>query len=164
MAIGTERGADVGPKPRVLRIFISYAKEDQKIAIAVYNAIQTALGTFADVFIDDALRLGLNFQDEIKSRLDQTDVLVVIYSAALKPSHGFTGMELGYFIRVVERDKVTDFKRRIIPIYLDSPPDTLLETERINHRISRSTLAMTFEEYEANLSVDGDNRMVKFLQ
>ena len=85
MSTGTEKVTDLGSKPRVLRIFISYAKEDQKIAIAVYNAIQIALGAFADVFIDDALRFGLKFQDEIKKRLDQTDVLVVIYSAELKP-------------------------------------------------------------------------------
>jgi len=158
--VGTRRET----KARVLRIFISYSKEDEKIAIAVYNAIQTALGTFADVFIDNALRFGLNFQDEIKARLDQTDVLVVIYSAALKPSHGFTGMELGYFIRVMERDEVADFKRRIVPIYLDSPPDTLADTEGINIGISRSTLAVTLAEYEAGLKVDSENRMVKFLQ
>ena len=40
MVTGIGKGPDLGPKPRVLRIFISYAKEDQKIAIAVYNAIQ----------------------------------------------------------------------------------------------------------------------------
>ena len=165
MSTGTEKVTDVGPKPRVLRIFISYAKEDQKIAIAVYNAIQTALGAFADVFIDDALRFGLKFQDEIKKRLDQTDVLVVIYSAELKPSHSFTGMELGYFMRVIEREtSFSDFKRRIIPIYVDGPPDTLSDMEGINIGISRSTLAMTFEEYEATLTLDADNRMVKFLQ
>src|SRR6516164_6184912 len=73
MSTGTEKVTGLGPRPRVLRIFISYANEDQKIAIAVYNAIQTALGAFADVFIDDALRFGLKFQDEIKKRLDQTE-------------------------------------------------------------------------------------------
>ena len=165
MSTGTEKVTGLGPRPRVLRIFISYAKEDQKIAIAVYNAIQTALGAFADVFIDDALRFGLNFQDEIKERLDQTDVLVVIYSAELKPSHSFTGMELGYFMRVIEREtSIGSFHRRIIPIYVDRPPDALSDTEGINIGISRSTLAMTFEEYEATLSVGADNRMVKFLQ
>jgi hypothetical protein len=84
MSTGTEKVTELGPKPRVLRIFISYAKEDQKIAIAVYNAIQTALGAFADVFIDDALRFGLKFQDEIKKRLDQTDVLKTVSCRSIR--------------------------------------------------------------------------------
>ena len=36
--------------------------------------------------------------------MDQTDTLVVIDSTVLKPAFGYTGMELGYFIRVMERD------------------------------------------------------------
>jgi hypothetical protein len=90
------------PKPRILRVFISYAREDEKIAVAAFEAIRTALGTFADVFIDNALQFGVSFQDEIRKRLDETDLLVVIYSATLKPSHSFIGMELGFFLGTVD--------------------------------------------------------------
>jgi hypothetical protein len=151
------------PRPRILRVFISYAKEDEKIAVATFEAIRMALGTFADVFIDNALQFGLSFQDEIRKRLDDTDVLVVIYSATLKPSHSFTGMELGYFIGVMERDQHPGRSRRIVPIYLDTPPDVLSGNEGINIGISRSTLEMSWEEYSDSLKIDADNRMVKFL-
>ena len=68
-----------GPaKQRVFRLFISYAREDAKIAIAVSNALQSALGPSAEVFIDTGLRVGVRFPEEIKNRLDETDALVVI--------------------------------------------------------------------------------------
>ena len=151
------------PKPRILRVFISYAKEDEKIAAAAFEAIRTALGTFADVFIDNALQFGVSFQEEIQKRLDETDLLVVIYSAALKPSHSFTGMELGYFIGTMQRNQSPDRPRRIVPIYLDTPPDILAGNEGINIGISRSTLELSLEEYTASLQIDSENRMVKFL-
>jgi hypothetical protein len=151
-------------KTRVFRIFISYASEDEKIAIAVSNAVQTALGPAAEVFIDSGLHYGLNFQEEIKSKLDETDVLIVIYSASLKPSHSFTGMELGYFIGVMEHKKNADFPRRIVPIYIDKPPDLLASTEGINIGISRAILNDPLQVYEARLRIDYTNGMVKFLR
>jgi hypothetical protein len=152
------------PKTKVFKLFISYASEDEKIAIAVSNAVQTALGPSAEVFIDSGLRYGLNFQEEIKSRLDETDVLIVIYSASLKPSHSFTGMELGYFIGVMEHSNSLDLPRRIVPIYLDQPPDLLASTEGINIGISRSILGDSLENYEAGLEIDYSNDMVRFLR
>src|SRR3954447_9516852 len=95
--------------------------------------------------------LGLSFQDEIKKKLDETDTLVVIDSAVLKPAFGYTGMELGYFISVMGRDLDPEFSRRIVPIYLDKPPDILAGHEGIKIDISHDTLSMTFEEYEACL-------------
>jgi hypothetical protein len=160
----TERVTSISEvKPRIFRVFISYAKEDEKIAAAVFDAVRIALGVFADVFIDTALRFGLSFQDEIKRRLDDTDLLIVIYSAALKPSHSFTGMELGYFIGVMERDQAASRQRRIVPVYLEAPPDLLAGNEGINIGISRATLEMSLEEYTQSLQVDSENRMVKFL-
>jgi len=150
-------------KPHILRVFISYAKEDEKIAVAAFEAIRTALGTFADVFIDTALQFGVSFQDEIRKRLDETELLVVIYSAALKPSHSFTGMELGYFIGTMERNQPSERPRRIVPIYLDTPPDILSGNEGINIGISRATLELSLEEYSDTLKIDSENRMVKFL-
>ena len=44
MGPATGKQTDADAKQRVFRLFISYAKEDEKIAIAVSNAVQTALG------------------------------------------------------------------------------------------------------------------------
>src|SRR4051812_16919922 len=101
MAVPAPAKESTESEPRPFKIFISYASEDQKVAIAVSNAIQLALGPSAEVFIDNGLRYGVDFQEQIERRLDETDVLVVIYSAAQKPSHSFTGVELGYFLSVM---------------------------------------------------------------
>jgi len=163
MASPNQATIPVKPKPQMLRVFISYAREDEKIAVAVFDTIRTALGTFADVFIDNALRFGLSFQDEIQKKLDETDLLVVIYSATLKPSYSFTGMELGYFMGVMKRGDATEHSRRIVPIYIETPPDTIAGNEGINIGISRATLALSLEDYAASVQLDSENRMVKFL-
>jgi transcriptional antiterminator Rof (Rho-off) len=147
------------------RFFISYAREDYNIAIAVNNAIQTAAGPAAEVFMDFALQFGLNFQEEIKSRLDQTNVLVVIHSGILRSAFEFPGLELGYFLRVMESEPSPDFPRRIVPIYLDKPPDAIASDHGVNVGISRATLSMSVEEYRATLeNIDFDHATVKLLR
>jgi len=107
----------------------------------------------------------LSFQEEIKKKLDETDTLVVVDSTVLKPAFGYTGMELGYFIRVMERDLDPEFPRRIVPIYLEKPPDILSGHEGIKIDISHDRLSLTFEEYEAGLkNIDYDHSTVKFLR
>src|SRR5947199_4734044 len=97
LVVGTRMAAissiklDLEAKSQVYRFFISYAREDEKIAIAVYNALETAMGPSAKVFIDSGLRFGLSFQEEIKKKLDETDTLVVIDSAVLKPAFWLYG-------------------------------------------------------------------------
>ena len=156
-------GSQPQSQPEILRVFISYAREDAKIAIAVFDALRTALGAFADVFIDNALRFGLSFQEEIKSRLDATDLLVVVYSATLKPVYSFAGMELGYFMALQKRDADRRRPRRIVPIYLETPPDVIAGNEGINIGITRATLAMSEEEFAESLKIDSENAMVRFL-
>jgi hypothetical protein len=147
------------------RFFISYAREDYNIAIAVNNAIQTAAGPAAEVFMDVALQYGLNFQEEIKGRLDQTNILVVIHSGILKSAFAFPGLELGYFLRVMESEHSADFPRRIVPIYLDKPPDAIAADNGINVGISRVTLSMSVEEYRATLeTIDFDHAAVRLLR
>ncbi len=165
MAALTGMKLEEDSKSRVFRFFISYAHEDEKIAIAVSNVLQTAMGPSAEVFIDSGLRFGLSFQDEIKKKLDETDTLVVVDSSVLKPAFGYTGMELGYFIRVMERDLEAEFPRRIVPIYLEKPPDILSGHEGIKIGISHETLSLSFEEYELKLKdIDYDHSTVKFLR
>jgi hypothetical protein len=165
MAVISVIKPDVEAKSQVYRFFISYAREDEKIAIAVYNALETAMGPSAKVFIDSGLRFGLSFQDEIKKKLEETDTLVVIDSAVLKPAFGYTGMELGYFISVMGRDLDPQVSRRIVPIYLEKPPDILSGHEGMKIGISHDTLSLTFEEYEASLSdIDYNHPTVRFLR
>jgi hypothetical protein len=152
-------------KPERFRFFISYASEDYNIAIAVSNAIQTATGPSAEVFMDVALTFGDSFLKEIKTRLDETNVLVVIHSGILKSAFAYPGLELGYFLRIMESETREDFPRRIVPVYMVNPPDAVKEREGIDIGISRATLNMTVEAYKAELNdIDWDHSAVKFLR
>jgi hypothetical protein len=156
---------DAEPKPQRFVFFISHASEDNNIAIAVNNALQTAAGPSAEVFMDEALHFGTGFSDEIFKKLDETNVLVVIHSTTLKPAFGYTGLELGYFIRVMERETRPDFPRRIVPIYRGKPPDAIAGNEGVDLDISRITLNMTVEDYKTTLNkIDYNYSAVKFLR
>lgn len=158
-------GKSTEVKAARFRFFISYAREDYNIAIAVNNAIQTAAGPTAEVFMDVALQYGINFHDEIKSRLDQTNVLVVIHSGIQKSAFAFPGLELGYFLRVTETEQSPEFPRRVVPIYLDKPPDAIAADNGVNVGISRGTLALSLDEYKATLEkIDFDHPAVKLLR
>jgi hypothetical protein len=149
-----------------LRFFISYAREEYNIAFAVNNAIQIAVGPAAEVWMDIALPFGTDFSEEITTRLDETNILVVINSEILKSEFAYPGLELGYFIRVMkESGAKADFPRRIVPIYLGKPPAAIAEHEGINIGISRATLNMTLEEYKATLqNIDFDDGGVRLLR
>jgi hypothetical protein len=149
---------------KMFRLFISYAREDEKVAIAVANAVQIALGPSAEVFIDSGLRFGLDFQEEIKTKLDETDAFIAIYSSISKPTFGFTGIEMGFFMHSVKNNPGAGFKRRIVPMFFDKPPDAVAEEHGVHIGISRQTLGLSFEEYEQNLNIDYDHNMVKFLR
>jgi TIR domain len=155
----------VEPKPQPFRFFISYARENQNIAAAVKEAIQAATGPAASVFMDVALPFGVSFEKEIKNRLDETNVLVVVHSEILKSAFAFPGLELGYFIRAMESEARPDFPRRIVPIYLGKPPETVADKQGINLGISRTTMNLTMAEYEATLqAIDFDHSAVSCLR
>jgi len=158
MHLGTELKPSVDPSAGRFRFFISYAREDYNLAIAVNNAIQDASGPAAEVFMDVALQYGANFQKEINSRLDKTNVLVVVSSGILKSAFAYPGLELGYFTHLVKESETNPaFPRRIVPIYLEKPPDSIAADQGLNIGISRETLEKTVDEYEAELKIIGFN-------
>jgi hypothetical protein len=74
--VGQELG--IGPQPRV---FISYAREDGALAARVFDALQRA--HFAPWLDREKLQGGEDFDQRIKSDLDDSDFAVVLYTPAL---------------------------------------------------------------------------------
>lgn len=152
------------PTDRFL-FFISYAREDRKIADAVEMMIKDGMGPSADVFIDEALTFGVSFEDEIKKKLDETNVLVVVYSGVLKPTFAFPGLELGYFIHSMENEKREDCPRRILPIYFGTPPESLKGQQGIDVGISRENLNnLTVEDFANTINIDWNHAAVQCLR
>jgi hypothetical protein len=61
-------------------------------------------------------------------------------------------LELGYFTHLVEESEAKpNYPRRIVPIYLAKPPDSIAADQGLNIGISRAKLEKTVEEYEAEV-------------
>jgi TIR domain len=149
------------PEPHVLRIFISYASEDLKIALAIANAFRVALGdVFAEINIDKwFLQAGDEFKKQIELKLDKTDIFVIVYTGAEKQSHSFSGWEVGYFDHIMK----TSPNRKKIPLFLDYAPITAEGVQGIALNIPRLTLQLDLKEFESALQVDEKDPMCVLL-
>jgi hypothetical protein len=149
------------PEPRVLRIFISYASEDLKIALAIANAFRVALGdVFAEINIDKwFLQAGDEFKKQIELKLDKTDIFVIVYTGAEKQSHSFSGWEVGYFDHVVK----TSPDRTKIPLFLDNAPITAEGVQGIALNVPRRSLQLDLAGFESELQVNEEDPMCVLL-
>jgi hypothetical protein len=154
--------APANTEPRVFRIFISYASEDLPIAAAIGSCLKTALGDFfAEVNLDKwFLQPGIAFKKQIESKLQRTDVFIMVYTGAEKPSHSYTGWEVGYFDHVME----TATGRLKIALYLDSPPAISADEQGIPLNLGRDKLAMTCQQFESQLAVQPDEPFCALLE
>jgi len=154
--------AQTGVEPRVFRIFISYASEDLPIAAAIGSCLKVALGDyFAEVNLDKwFLQPGLAFKKQIESKLQRTDVFIIVYTGVEKQSHGYTGWEVGYFDHVME----TASGRLKIALYLDAPPAISAEEQGISLALGRDKLELTCEQFEAQLVVQPDDPICLLLE
>ena len=154
MATGTFTVTD----QRVFRIFISYASEDLAIATAVASCFKTALPDFfAEINIDrDFLEPGSAFKTQIESKLQQTDVLVIVYTGAEKASHGYTGWEVGYFDHIMRTDPG---HRKKISLYLFEPPAITAYEQGISLGLSTSQLRVSLHDFESVLSVSPEEAL-----
>lgn len=149
---------------RRLRIFISYASEDLNLAVAIARGLREALGeTFAEINYDKwVLQAGEQFKSQLETRLARSDILIIVYTGLNKQSHGFTGWEVGFFEGVMRAEPGT--KKRIIPMYLESLPDTATEYQGIGLNIPRDYLRISVEEFEAKNDVHSDDAMCLLIQ
>lgn len=151
------------PTARRFRIFISYASEDYQIAEAIRKCLTLALGdVFAEINIDKwFLQPGIDFKKQIRLKLEITDVLIVVYAGTEKPSHGYTGWEVGFFDRVMQ----TSPGRVKVAFFLEKPPAIATEDQGISMAldIGRDKLLASAEEFEAGISVRPEDPMCKLL-
>ena len=151
-------------EPRIFRVFISYASEDKSIALAMAKCLTVALGDFfAEVYLDKGFLLpGDNFKTDIESRLQKTDVLIIVYTGVKKESHGYTGWEVGYFDHVMQTAPDKDKKK--IAMYLDKPPDISADEQGISLNIGRDKLQTTLSEFESGITVQPDDPLCRLIE
>jgi hypothetical protein len=147
----------VGP---ALHIFISYASEDRDIALAVGEALKAALhDDFAEINLDKwFLEAGVEFAAQIRRKLEQTDIFIIISTGMEKESHSFTGMEVGYFMRVMEGRP-----GRMVPLFLRAAPATMSSVQGIGIGFDSKVLNLLPEAFDAQNDVAPTDPMVSFV-
>ncbi len=113
------------------RIFISYASEDKAIASALHEALTTVYRQSQDLKVDlmKEFELGSQWRTQIDDSLTHTDLLLLVYTGQVKPSHSWTGYEIGFFSREIQRrnERFPNVKREIIPINFLGKRETVTE-------------------------------------
>jgi hypothetical protein len=148
-------------EPPIIRIFISYASEDRDIAVAVAEALKGALDeNFAEINLDKwFMEAGIEFETQIRKKLGQTDIFIVIFTGTEKESHSFTGMEVGYFMRVMENRP-----GRMVPLFLKAAPATMSSVQGIGIGFDSKVLNLLPEAFEAQNDVGLEDPMCKFVR
>lgn len=151
--------------PRILRMFISYASEDLQLANAIANGLRSSLGEspFAEVNFDRwSLQAGEQFKKQLAAKLEQSDILIIVYTGTEKHSHSFTGWEVGFFESLIMR--APPGSKRIIPMYLESPPDPVSGYQGVGLNIPRDLLQLKVEDFAAKNDVHEDDPMCQLIQ
>jgi hypothetical protein len=150
-------------EPPVLRIFISYASEDREIALAVGETLKGALDDdFAEINLDKwFMEAGIEFATQIRKKLEQTDIFIVISTGIEKESHSFTGMEVGYFMRVMEGREGRP--GRMVPLFLKSAPATMSSVQGIGIGFDSKVLNLLPKAFDAQNDVGPTDPMCAFV-
>ncbi len=149
-------------EPRVLRIFISYASEDLKIAHAVASALAGALPDgFAEICFDKwSLHAGEEFKSQIKAKLEKSDILLIISTGAQKDAYAFPSWEVGFFEGVMRREP----HRRMVPIYLEHPPADAAGFQGFDLKIPMELLPQSVDEFSAKNDIPVDDSLCAFVR
>jgi TIR domain len=142
-------------RPTQVKIFISYAKEDNDLAASVHAEL-LQLFTFApvDIFRDVGIPEGSNYQATMDTKLDDADILIVLLTDRMKPSYSYTGYEIGFFRHsILNRPKIyLDIDRVVIPVCIGADnPEALHYVQSIQIDTDK-----IFKINDANTKVEND--------
>jgi hypothetical protein len=150
-----------------LKIFLSYASEDQNIANALKLALKTAFSNDIDIAMMSEFITGQNWRKIIQQSIRDTDVMIVIATGQLKPSHSFTGAEVGSFEQSIfgrpQMARWPKLSRLMIPFaVLARVPDTVDDYEGIELSLDNLREVRfeptTLEENLRRLQSDGSDK------
>ena len=91
--------------PSRINIFISYAHEDGELVASIDSLLRETF-EFAplSIYRDIEIKEGQNWAKQIDTALQETDILLVIFTERMKMSHSYTGYEIGYFNRSIQQN------------------------------------------------------------
>ncbi|MBD9449668.1 hypothetical protein [Rhizobium sp. RHZ01] len=136
----------------VVRIFCSYAREDA-------DFLQAFLRAFASLnelvshniipFSDNDIQAGLSIDAVLTEKLQEADILVVIFADTLKKAFAYPSWEVGYFQGLINADMKTkgSTSRQIVSFFLSEPPKITQSILGIHMGLQKVELDLGKKEY-----------------
>jgi len=153
---------------RRLRIFISHASEDLNLACTIAGCLKNALGDFPQINLDKwFMQVGKDFRAQLQDRLQESDILVIVFTGLNK---GYTGWEIGFWeglsgLRSQSDDDDSAYeKKRLIPLYLGTPPEVASSYQGVDLGIAHTLLQLDYDDFTAKDLITSDHPICKFIQ
>lgn len=159
-------GEIANSQPVPLNTFISYAREDRKIAEALADMLKKAFGNQIDVFLDTmSIPSGDDLNRNIESRLRRADVLILVSTGVLRGSHSWGGFELGFFEGCRTRTlNDSSIRGKVITLCSSGAvPDPVKNRKYIPLTIDSDLVNETEQNIRARLVVKDHDPLVMFL-
>jgi hypothetical protein len=80
-----------------LKIFISHASEDNNLADVLAKTLRGTFANSIEIVMMSEFPMEMNWRQLIDKSINQTDILIAIATGRLKPTHSWTGLEIGSF-------------------------------------------------------------------
>jgi hypothetical protein len=160
---------------KAIKLFISHAREDLNIVDAIAQTLRAAYLNDIEITMMSEFPAGSNWRKTIMTAVRETDIMISVATGRLKPSHSFTGMEIGVFLESRETRpnmRSFDLERRMIPFaVLAKVPDTVddyqgidLEAKDIvDIRFNEDNIQDDLAALEKADFVNSHNKVLKFL-
>lgn len=167
MALARRSSAPSSATP-TLHVFISYATEDANLAQAINLELKTVFTQLIKTTLDSNIKLGAKWPPELEEALSRADVLLIISSGRAKPSHSYTGFEVGFFrASMLAKPTMTHIDREqrlIIPIGVEKIPDTVSDIEGLNLAADMRPFLMDSDRQKFLQSLQSDTARNPFMK
>jgi TIR domain len=142
-----------------VKIFISHASEDGDLAKTFAKTLRTLHDDRVDIVRMGEFQTGTDWYEEILKSATQADVLVALATGQLKPSHSFTGLEIGCFLTSVrETGKMRtrpELDRRLVPVAIGADiPTTITHLQGVSVQIEKNEIVRDIGHYQTSEAVD----------
>ncbi|MFZ0707879.1 MAG: toll/interleukin-1 receptor domain-containing protein [Candidatus Korobacteraceae bacterium] len=165
--MGATGSATASAGSRKLRIFISHASEDLNLACTISGCLKNALGEFPDINLDKwFMQLGKDFRAQLQDRLQESDILIIVFTGLNK---SYTGWEIGFWealsgLRPGTEEDPAYQKKRLIPLYLGTPPEVVSSYQGVDLSIPQALLQLDYDKFAAQDVITADDPICKFIQ
>ncbi|NNU40570.1 toll/interleukin-1 receptor domain-containing protein [Rhizobium sophorae] len=139
------------PEGHQTAVFLSYASEENEIVRSFFEGLSQFNPLLnIDIFFDrEVIHAGERLTDKIKDGLRRSEYLIIFLFGTMKPSHSWTGLEVGFYEALMEEDIRLNgsTKRQIIPIFLKELPALFAERKGINLDIDPGDIALPIDQF-----------------